>query len=221
MPRFLENTSSTLTLPLLILLSGCGIDVPTHRPKVNLEHIDIIASPITTEGASQLTLAGGNNQPFEATGRYSDDSSRALTDLHLDWISSDQDIGYFESPGVLIGGDTPGEVTVYATKDGIVSNHVTITITAAVITGITLLPASIDIASGQTQQFIAHATYSDTTSTDITGSITWDIEDPETAIVTETGLLTGGVSGTTTLTATKDGVISNIATVNVTDTPLQ
>ena len=198
-----------------MLLTGCDSGGAFSGTTAKLERIDISASPLTTRGVSQLTLAAGNKQAFEAVGYYSDGSSRALTDLSVgDWHTSDQDVGYFNDPGVLIGGNTPGMVTVYATKDGITSNTVNVTVTAAVITAIQVTPATVNVAKGQTAQLVATATYSDTTSSDVTTSVTWTVDATATATVSSAGLLSGVEVGSTTVTATKDGI--SINTVNVT-----
>ncbi|MGL4668673.1 MAG: Ig-like domain-containing protein, partial [Saezia sp.] len=164
-----------------------------------------------------MTLAAGNKQSFEAVGYYSDGSSHALTDLSVsDWHTSDQDVGYFNDPGVLIGGDTPGMVTVYASKDGITSNTVNVTVTAAVITAIQVTPATVNVAKGQTAQLTATATYSDSTSSDVTDSVAWTVDTAATATVSPAGLLSGVEVGSTTVTATKDGITSNTGNVTVT-----
>ncbi|TNI12504.1 Ig-like domain-containing protein, partial [Aeromonas veronii] len=90
------------------------------------------------------------------------------------------------------------------------------TITDAVITALQITPANVSVAKGQQQQMTVMATYSDNTSSDITSTVAWAV-DSAIATVTPDGLLTGVETGTTTLTATKDGVSSNQATVNVTD----
>ncbi|WP_217529451.1 Ig-like domain-containing protein [Vibrio metschnikovii] len=206
-----------VVFPLLTLLTGCDSEGAFSGTTAKLERIDISASPLTTRGVSQLTLAAGNEQAFEAIGYYSDGSSRALTDLSVsDWHTSDQDVGYFNDPGVLIGGDTPGMVTVTATKDGITSNTMNVTVTAAVITAIQVTPATANIAKGQARQLTATATYSDSTSSDVTSSVTWTVDATATATVSPAGLLSGVEVGSATVTATKDGITSN--TVNVTVT---
>ena len=200
-----------VVLPLLMLLTSCNSE-DVFESMVKLERIDIVASPITTRGVSELTLAKGNKQPFEAVGFYSDGSSRALSDLSVgDWHTSDRNVGHFDEPGVFIGAEV-GSTTVTATKDDITSNTVNVEVTAAVITAIQVTPATVNVAKGQTQQLTADATYSDGTSSEVTSSVTWTSDD--TATVTSEGLLSGVEVGSTTVTATKDGITSN--TVNVT-----
>ncbi len=56
-----------------------------------------------------------------------------------------------------------------ASINGITSNTVNIGVTNAVITSLQVTPATISIANGLTQQLTAMATYSDSTTADVTG----------------------------------------------------
>ncbi|NOH78003.1 hypothetical protein F0247_23720, partial [Vibrio crassostreae] len=135
-----------VVFPVLILLTGCNSEGVFSESTVKLERIDIVASPITTRGVSQLTLAAGNKQPFEAVGHYSDGSSRTLTDLNVsDWHTSNPDVGYFDEPGVFTAVEV-GSTTLTATKDGITSNTVDVNVSAAIITAIQVTPSPVNIA---------------------------------------------------------------------------
>ncbi|MDE1291271.1 Ig-like domain-containing protein, partial [Vibrio aestuarianus] len=178
------------TTSLLILLTGFNSEGAFSESAIKLERIDIIASPITTQGMSQLTLAVGNKQPFEAVGHYSDGSSHPLTDLTVsDWHTSDSEVGRFDEPGVLTAVEV-GNTTLTATKDGVTSNTVNVNVSAAVITSIQVTPSPVNVAKGQTQQLTATAIFSDGTSSDISSSVTWAPVDTATATVSSTGLLT-------------------------------
>ncbi|NPD11003.1 Ig-like domain-containing protein, partial [Vibrio ostreicida] len=216
-----------------MLLTGCnseegsGSVTVKSGSAVTLERIDITPSPLRTRGVSQLQLAAGNELPFHAIGHYSDGSSRTLmglsvnglseSDTHLsDWHTSEQEVAVFSAPGMLKGGKTPGLVKVNLIKDNITSNTVKVNVTAAVIEDITITPASIALAKGQTEPLTAMATYSDGTTSDVTTSVAWQSPSPSTANVTPTGLISGADVGITTITATKDGVPSNTVNVHVT-----
>ncbi|MFV8453347.1 Ig-like domain-containing protein [Vibrio campbellii] len=215
MNTYFKTLFLVVVFPLLTLIAGCNSEGAFSESTIKLERIDIIASPITTKGVSQLTLAVGNKQPFEAIGHYDDGSSRTLTDLTVsDWHTSDPDVGRFDEPGVFTA-TNEGNTTLTATKDGVTSNTVDVTVSAAVITSIQVTPSPVNIAKGQTQQLIATATFSDTTSSDISSSVTWGDFDTATVTVSSTGLLSAVKAGNTTLTATKDGVTSNTVDVNV------
>ncbi|WP_417884334.1 Ig-like domain-containing protein, partial [Vibrio rumoiensis] len=230
MSKYVKGFLVIIAVPLLLLLSGCkpegafsGAENPSPSPVPTgkLERIDIVASPVTTKGASELTLAKGLEQSFEATGYYSDGSSQVFTDLSvLDWHSSDIKVGKFEKPGILTGAD-PGPVEVTATKDGITSNTVNVTVSDAVIESIQVTPSPVNIAKGQTQQLVATATYSDGTSSNISSSVAWTMDDPATATVTPAGLLSGVAEGGTTLTASEGGKTSNTVNVTVTDAVIE
>ncbi|MCW8345123.1 hypothetical protein MD535_03650, partial [Vibrio sp. ZSDZ65] len=158
MDKVLKVLLVLIVLPLSVLLAGCDSGGEFSESTIKLERIDITASLPTTRGVSELTLAAGNKQYFEAVGYYSDGSSHTLTDLSVsDWFTSDQNVGYFDTRGILTGGDIPGPVTVYVFKDGITSNTVTVNVSAAVITDITVTPSLVNIAKGQTQQLVAMA----------------------------------------------------------------
>ncbi|EKO3605447.1 Ig-like domain-containing protein [Vibrio metschnikovii] len=222
MIKFFKYLLVLTVLPSLILLSGCnsedafsGSVGPLER-EVTLERIDIAAASLITRGVSGLTLASGNRQPFEAVGHFSDGSSRILTGLSVsDWHTSDEAIGFFYAPGILTAGNTPGIVAVHVSIDGIISNIVTVNVTAAVITDLQVTPSPVNVAKGQAQPLVAMATYSDATSSDVTSSVTWTVADTAIATVSPAGLLSAAEVGSTTLTATKDGVPSNTVDVNV------
>ncbi|WP_422822776.1 Ig-like domain-containing protein [Vibrio anguillarum] len=215
MTKFFKGLFALIVLPLLMLLTGCNSDDVSSEPTVKLEHIDITASPLTTRGVSQLTLAVGDKQPFDVVGHYSDGSSRILTDSNaVDWHASDLDVVLFDAPGIITG-NAPGVVTVHASSGNIASNDVMVNVSSAEIAEITVTPSPVQVAQGQTQQLTAMATYSDGTSSDVTNSVTWTPTDTVTATVTTEGLLSGVEENSTTLTATKAGVTSNEVTVNV------
>ncbi|CDU05297.1 exported hypothetical protein [Vibrio coralliirubri] len=72
MNKYFKSLFILVITPLLMLVTGCKSEGTSPELTVKLERIDIIASPITTRGVSELTLAIGNEQPFEAVGHYSD-----------------------------------------------------------------------------------------------------------------------------------------------------
>ncbi|WP_305839524.1 Ig-like domain-containing protein [Photobacterium leiognathi] len=204
---------SKIVLLYLMLLQGCH----SEELSTKLERIDISASSIKTQGISQLTLTAGNQQAFTAVGYYSDGSSHILTDLNLDdWHTNDKKVGFFSAPGILTAASTPDLLSVNVIKEGITSNTIYVNVTAAIITDITIMPSSFSIAKGQTQQLVTTAIYSDNTSSDVSHSVTWTPDDTGVATVTSKGMLSGVEDGSTTITANKNGITSNIINVTVT-----
>ncbi|WP_318499948.1 Ig-like domain-containing protein [Photobacterium leiognathi] len=210
---------------IIILLVGCdssGAFSDDDFNEVTLERIDIMASPITTKGTSILMLASGNKQPFEVRGYYSDGSVRKLEDLNINnWHTSDQSEGFFETPGILTAGNKHGLVTVFVSKDNIISNKVIVSISDAVIEKILVTPALVNLAQGQPEQLTVMAVYSDDTTADITDSVDWSIANTSIINITKTGVITGIEQGNTTLQAMLNGIVSNQVDINVSDAVLE
>ncbi|WP_318419329.1 Ig-like domain-containing protein [Photobacterium leiognathi] len=210
---------------IIILLVGCdssGAFSDDDFNEVTLERIDIMASPITTKGTSILMLASGNKQPFEVRGYYSDGSVRKLEDLNINnWYTSDQSEGFFETPGILTAGNKHGLVTVFVSKDNIISNKVIVSISDAVIEKILVTPALVNLAQGQPEQLTVMAVYSDDTTADITDSVDWSIANTSIINITKTGVITGIEQGNTTLQAMLNGIVSNQVDINVSDAVLE
>ncbi|MGL4829542.1 MAG: Ig-like domain-containing protein [Vibrio sp.] len=81
---------------------------------------------------------------------------------------------------------------------------------------ITVTPSPISVLKGRTQQLVAMAKFDDGTESDVSGSATWAIVgDPTIAKVSASGLVTGNTIGGTELTASKDGITSDVVSVNV------
>ncbi|MGN5073609.1 Ig-like domain-containing protein [Aeromonas veronii] len=171
----------------------------------------VITSLIVTP--ANVSVAKGQQKPLRVMATYSNNTSSDVTDSAT-WVSADATVATVTSNGQLTGA-SPGSTTVTATKGGVTSNQVAVDVTDAVISAITVSPTTFSIHKGEQLQLIVTATYSDSTSSDITSSVTWDVDNTAIATVAPDGLLTGASEGTATVTATKDGQTST-ATANVT-----
>lgn len=205
-----------VALPLLVSLTGCNSEGAFSDKSEKLERIDIVG-PTITGGSSELIIAKGNKQPFEAVGHYADGSSRPITDLSLfDWSSSDTAVGIFESAGELTGKEK-GETVVIATKGDISSNELKVKVTDAVIKTVQVTPATVQLAKGQTEQLTVTAIYTDGTSYPLTNLVKWTSTDATMAAVTEDGLLSAKELGKAIITAEIDGLESNPLNLTVTE----
>ncbi|WP_197021442.1 Ig-like domain-containing protein, partial [Shewanella sp. 38A_GOM-205m] len=204
------SVSGIVIAALAFALSGCNSEdafgvIPPSQ--IELERIDIVATPVKTSGADNLTLAIGNKQPFSATGHYSDGSSRIITDEVL-WNSSDDDVATISVAG-LLSAAAAGSTTVTASLGEVTSNAVAVTVSDAVVTAIQVTPSPVNLAKGQQQQLAATASYSDGTSADISTLVAWLSADTGVATVTPAGLLSAAAAGSTTVTASLGEVTSN------------
>ncbi|WP_234912964.1 Ig-like domain-containing protein, partial [Vibrio anguillarum] len=118
---------------------------------------------------SPVSVAKGQTEQLTAIATYSDTTSSDISSS-VTWTPADTNTITVTSTGLITGVEV-GSTTVTATKNGI-SNTVNVTVSSAVITAIQVTPSQVNVAKGQTQQLTAIATYSDTTSSDISSSVT-------------------------------------------------
>jgi hypothetical protein len=84
------------------------------------------------------------------------------------------------------------------------------------LTAISVAPLSASIAEGQTRQFSATGTFSDGSTANLTASATWS-SNAAVATIDASGLASGVSAGSTSITASQDGIASNTATLTVTE----
>jgi len=159
-------------------------------------------------------IALGTSQQFTATGYYSDGSSNdisaAVVWQTLPIPSSNPVLAAGITTAGLATGAAPGQATVQATLSGgpggSVSGSTTLSVTSATLTSLAVTPAAPTLANGATQQFTATGTFSDTSTQDLTSSVTWSLANntgTSALVPNAKGLLTaGGVGSAVTVNAT-------------------
>jgi uncharacterized protein YjdB len=95
----------------------------------------------------------------------------------------------------------------------------TVTVTAAPLVSIAVVPANGTLTVGGSQQYTATGSYADSVMVDITAQVTWTSDNSSIVAVDASGKATGMSPGTAHLTATLGG-ISGQATVTVSPAPL-
>lgn len=151
------------------------------------------------------SIAMNATQHFTATGKYSDGSSAVITSSAT-WTSSNAAVAGISALGVATG-VAAGSTNVTVSLNG-VSATTKLTVNAANVTmkAIAISPASPRIAAGSTQQFTVNASYSDGSTGTLASGVTWTSSDPTVATFNSSGLLTAVAAGTTTVTASADGL---------------
>ncbi len=158
------------------------------------------------------TLFTSGTQQFTATGTYSDSSTANLTST-VTWTSNNTAAATINSAG-LATGIAAGSATIKATS-GAISGSITLTVTPGpTLVSIAVTPATPSILIGATQQFTATGTYSDSSTQNITSTVTWTSSVPAVATINSAGLATGVAVGTSTIQATASSVTgSTVLTV--------
>lgn len=166
---------------------------------------------------ASVSRAVGLTQQYTATGTYTDGSTPDIT-ASVSWNSGDPSKASI-SAGGLATAVAAGTSPVTATLGGITSNTASLQVTPAALVSIQVTPATASRYVGQTQQFTATGTYTDGTTPDMSGSVSWNSSDTAKATISTGGLATAVATGTTTITATSGAVVSNGATLTLTTPP--
>jgi hypothetical protein len=87
-----------------------------------------------------------------------------------------------------------------------VTGSTVLSVTAAVLQSIAVTPPNPSIAQGTTQQFTAMGTFSDNSTQNLTGIVTWASATPSVATITAGGLASGVAPGTSSISATLGGI---------------
>ena len=162
------------------------------------------------------SIAAGTQQPFTATGTYSDGSHLDLT-TSATWSSSATSVATITSIGVA-SGVAAGSTTILATS-GSISGSTSLTVTPPTLVSIAVTPANASIAAGTQQQYTATGTYSDGSHQNLTSSATWTSSATSVATITSIGVASGVAAGSTTILATS-GSISGSTSLTVTPATL-
>lgn len=157
---------------------------------------------------------------FTATGTYTDGTTAEIT-TQVTWATADPAIATINSStGVATGGLTIGSTTVTALKSGLSSSGATLNVTAATLTGISITPKKISTPNGTPVTFKATGSYSDGSSADVSGSVTWVSSSEDVAKVDGSGIASSLKQGSSTVTASVSapgsGIVTDSATLTVT-----
>ncbi len=161
----------------------------------------LVSIAVTPPGPS---IAQKTTQQFVATGTYADNSTSIITST-VTWASSNPTIAAISNlqgtQGLATAGTTAGTTLITATSGSITSPPVTLTVTSATLVSIAVTPVGQAIVYQTQQQYTAIGTFSDSTTQNITNTVTWTSSDTAHISITPTGIgggLATGVATTTT-----------------------
>jgi trimeric autotransporter adhesin len=166
---------------------------------------------ITASGLASLSVTPSNASvanktaaQFTATGFFFDGSTQNLTNS-VQWSSSNKAIATIGATSGVLTTISPGQTSISATF-GSVTGRTTVTVTNATLVSIALHPGSATILLGSSQLFSATGTFSDGSTQSLLNQA-WKSSDTSVAIISSFGQATSSGRGTTTISATLDGVI--------------
>ena len=212
---------------LLLLLSGCGWNDTPTRQNDFIPLTSIVITAVSPAIDSSHTIAAGTSTKLTATGHYSGQFTRDITDQVV-WSSASPAVAAFKystTPNKgRVSGATAGSAALTATVGTISSPGFTLTVSGATISELKVAPASLTFAKGLSNQFAATGTFSDTTTQDLTFDSAWLSSDVTVATVSDDlaskGFARALAKGTAAFTATFASK-SGTAAVTVTEPVLQ
>ena len=192
------------------LVTGVAAGTATVRVKlgtvlqtatITVENLTSIA--VTPTAAS---IAEGTATGLDAVATLADGSTQDVTSS-VTWLSTNPATATISDAVGTSGwayGIAPGNATIGAELDG-QSALVQLTATNATLSTIAIMPATAQsIALGNTQQYTVQATFSDSTTQDLTNQVTWTSSDPAVAVINGFGLATSTSAGSTMVKAAGD-----------------
>ena len=179
---------------------------------ITVSSVPVPVSSVTVSPASASVSAG---QTVQLTATPKDANGNPLSGRVVSWASSNTSAATVNGTG-LVSGVAAGSATITATSEG-QSGTASITVTVPVAS-VTVSPASASVPAGQTAQLTA--TPKDVNGNPLSGRvISWASSNTLVATVSSSGLVTGKVAGSATITATSEGQ-SGTASVTVTAVPV-
>jgi uncharacterized protein YjdB len=153
---------------------------------------------------------------FTAIGLFADGSTQDLTSA-VTWTSSNASFATVSNVAGTRGlatGIAPGASTISAVFAGQVGTAA-LTVTNFTLVSLGISPGNLNINLGSTQSFVATGIFSDGSTMNLSSQAAWSSSNVNFAVINSQGVATSVSSGTTTITATLNGVSATaILTVN-------
>jgi 6-phosphogluconolactonase (cycloisomerase 2 family) len=178
-------------------LIGCGGGGSSNASGSNPVPVSLQTIIVTAPNAS---VAAGLTQQFTATGKFSDGSTKAFT--NVTWSTSDSTVATINSAGLLTS-FKQGAVTVSATS-GSITGSSPFTIGPPVPSNLTISPASVSVVvgSGDLAKLSALLVFTDGSRQDVSNQASWSSTNTSTATVDAHGNATAIHTGYTKIGAT-------------------
>ena len=193
------STTITAFFPAGVLTSGKTSGTTTLTVFAGVQLTSITVSPATA------SLLVGDHQQYLATGIYSDNSQKDLTNS-VTWSSPAPTLASVSSSGLATALGA-GSAVIQASLGSVTgTSQLTIAVVTVDLTSITVAPPGVFLPVGGKQQYSATGTYSDGSHQDLTNSATWSSSAPTLASISSSGLATALAPGSAVIQATVGSV---------------
>jgi len=178
----------------------------------------VLTEPVLTAIAitpAPASVTKGLDIKFTATGTYSDGKTANVT-KQVTWSSGNAGIARINRTTGVATGVAKGNTAISASIGGIISPSASLAVSDALLTSISIAPATISSPQGVPVAFTATGTYSNNITGDISGSAKWVSSNTTVATIDSAGLATGVNTGSSNITASIGSINSNTAILTVT-----
>jgi uncharacterized protein YjdB len=184
------------------LATGTVTVTATSEGKSGTATVTVTNAPVASVTVAPLTVVAGSKGQLTATVK--DTRGVVVTDRTVTWSMPTNLVALINATTGEVTALLPGTVTATATSEG-KSGSATVTVTPAPVKSVTVAPSNPTVDVGKTQQF--SATVVDVTDRETDRPVTWSSSNPQVASIDpNSGLATVLAAGTTTITASSEGV---------------
>jgi trimeric autotransporter adhesin len=165
--------------------------------------VTVANAPVASVSVAAASVVAGAKVQLSAT--VTDTRGVVVTDRVVTWsMPNNNGFATINASTGEVTGLAAGSVVATATSEG-KSGTATVTVTPAPVKSVTVAPAGPSVDVGKTQQF--SATVVDVTNTTVNRPVAWSSSNTQVATIdASSGLATVRAPGTTTITATSGGV---------------
>ncbi|MFT4114142.1 beta strand repeat-containing protein [Silvibacterium sp.] len=223
---FSSSNPSVVSVSSSGLATGVGtgsaaITVSVDGQSATTQSVTVTPATLVSIAITPQTpsFAAGTTQQFTAIGTYSDGTTQDLTTQAV-WYSNNPQVVTINSSGLASSSTSTGTAQISCTFNGVSATTGNVTVTPAVLTSLAIAPTTAQIAKGTTQQFTATGTYSDSSTQDLSSTVSWTSSDATVASISASGLATGNNVGSAQITASFNGQTASTSSFSVTPATL-
>lgn len=206
--RIFHDAVGRSLLLLLVAQLGCGGGSIAANQRADSPAATVTAIHVTPAAAS---IALGRAEQFDATGIFSDGTSRVLTDS-ASWSSTNTSVAAISGSGLATSKGT-GTTTVTASF-GQISGSSPLTVGPPALVAMVITPDNTTISKGTNQQFFATGTFTDDSKRDLSIAVNWSSSQLGVATINNSGLAAGIGIGATVIAA-ESGAVSGTGALTV------
>ncbi len=182
------------------IVSGCG----GHSSSQSSASSSSSGSTIVITAAN--SVVAGQTAQLQATLTNSQQKTTDVT-AAATWSSSNASVATVTATGLMTG-VAAGTANISATFGGAFGS-LSLTIGAAIPKSLTITPATPQLFTGAQEQFKASLIFTDGSTSDISGAVTWSVAPATVATISSTGLLQAVAAGSFTIAATNGAFTAN------------